>query len=577
MDWMYLFFFLLGALLCVGAKLCPRGEWNEEYTSREQTKILTGIMALGVVLHHMAQKTCASWLLPSNRVHGLDFFINVGFPIVAVFLFCSGLGLYRSLHSKQDYLKSFIRRRILPVAAAYYLSEIIYTFLRLLAGQQMDLLRILWYLSGLHMANTYSWYAVTILFFYLAFWTAFRFCRREGLAVFWVFVFTVAYTVLGAVIDHQNDWWMRGEWWYNSIILFPLGLLFGKYEKQVTRFFRKGYWLWLLLFFAGSVLLFRQSEYLIDHRWGYYWEGTRMKIPYRLLSAGCQWMVCLVFVTFCFLLIMKVRFGNKALAWLGSVTLEFYLTHGIFVELFGYSFLDTSKTVAYIKNLPLYITAVLACSVPATLLFWQLLKGIMNLLSGKQHNPVREKTEHNTGIPHVLRAAQKKEKTAKVFRIVRSLIFPVLFLLLSLIMIFGFRKEDTRIVGGLKIIPPEGFSTTSSDNRQTVWKYTADDRKPGVLILDQEIKGESAQLFSDVDAVLKECDWLRDAELYINPQGIRMVRGFSMEFSGYPERRYYVESDDAVFLLCMIEDSRYYDSADCEDMMQQTADSIRRK
>ena len=98
-----------------------------------------------------------------------------------------------------------------------------------------------------------------------------------------------------------------------------------------------------------------------------------------------------------------------------------------------------------------------------------------------------------------------------------------------------------------------------------------------MLILDEEIKGDNGQRFSTADEVLQDCDWMTDAELYVNPQGIRMVRGFSLEFSGYPERRYYVETDSAVFLLRMIEDTRYYNKADCEEAMQQTADGIRRK
>ena len=86
------------------------------------------------------------------------------------------------------------------------------------------------------------------------------------------------------------------------------------------------------------------------------------------MSAGLQWLVCIVYVLFCFLLMMKVKIGNKAIAWLGSVTLEFYLMHGIFVELFGYDFLGL-KSIVYIKNVPLYILVVLACAIPATLLF----------------------------------------------------------------------------------------------------------------------------------------------------------------------------------------------------------------
>lgn len=137
---------------------------------------------------------------------------------------------------------------------------------------------------------------------------------------------------------------MRGEWWYNSIILFPLGLLFGKHEKRVTGFLKKGYWFWLIVSFAAFFLLFQQSEWLINNRWGYYGEwGDPLKVVHRLMSAGIQWLVAFVFVACGFLMMMKVRFGNKALAWLGTVTLDFYLIHGIFVELFGYNFLTSPK------------------------------------------------------------------------------------------------------------------------------------------------------------------------------------------------------------------------------------------
>ena len=381
MDWMYLFYFFLAVLMFFGAKSMGKGNWNEGYTSLGQTKILQGIMILGVALHHMAQKTCAPWHPARYTVHGLDPFVPMGYMFVAVFLFCSGLGLYRSYRTKPDYLKGFCRRRILPIVIAFYLSEIIYTVIRLLMGEKMNATTVLWYLSGLHMANFNAWYVIVIPFFYLAFWAAFRFCKREGTAILWVFLFTLAYTVLGACLDHQNDWWMRGEWWYNSVLLFPLGLLFEKYEEKVTRFLKKGYWFWLILSFAAIFLLFQQSEWLINHRWGYYGEGwDSLKVLHRLGSAASQWAVGIAYVAFCFLMMMKVRLGNRILAWLGAMTLEFYLIHGIFVELFGYNFLDFTDSIVYIKSVPLYIAAVLACSVPATMLFHRLWKFTAGLL-----------------------------------------------------------------------------------------------------------------------------------------------------------------------------------------------------
>ncbi len=370
MDWMYLFYFLFAALLFSGARLMGKGVWNEEYLSLEQTKILRGITALGIVLHHLAQKSCAPWHPSRYVVHGLDPFIPMGYMFVAVFLFCSGIGLYRSSQSKPDYLKGFFHRRILPVMVAFYLSEILYTAIRLLMGEKMDFTTVLWYLSGLHMANWNAWYVIVIPFFYLGFHVSFRFCRRESTAIFWIFLFTLGYTVLGACIDHQNDWWMRGEWWYNSIILFPLGLVFARHEKSITPVLKKGYWFWLILAAAGFFLLFRLSEWLINSFLGYYsaWNDP-LKIVKRLLSAGMQWLVCIFYVALCFLIMLKVRIGNRMLAWLGAVTLDLYLVHGVFVELFGYSFLDLTPSIVYIRNVALYILVVLACTVPSVFLF----------------------------------------------------------------------------------------------------------------------------------------------------------------------------------------------------------------
>ena len=576
MDWMYLFYFLLALVLFFGAKSTGRGQWNEEYTSLKQTKNLLGITALGIALHHMAQKTCAPWHAAGNIVHGMDPFVPIGYLFVAVFLFCSGLGLYKSFKTKPDYLKGFFRRRILPIVIAFYLSEFIYTGIRLLMGERMNLTKILWYLSGLHMANFNAWYVIVIPFFYLVFWAAFRFCKHEGTAIFWVFAFTLAYTVFGAFIDHQEDWWMRGEWWYNSIILFPVGLLFGKFEKQITRFFRKGYWFWLLLSFAGIFLLFQQSEWLNNTVWGYYGEyGDRLKVQHRLMSAGGQWVVCLFYVTFCFLLMMKVRLGNKVTAWLGSVTLEFYLMHGIFVELFGYSFLDMRKSLVYIRNVPLFILTVLSCSVIATILFRLLLKLITGpLQKGKQQGTPREKGRFRAFLKERKR---RKEAAAEKAGPLRKLLAPGMLVLLMtgfyLFLTSGGNGRN-RVMNGMEIHIPEDYVSGYTDTRYAVWKYEGKNRQLPNLILDAEIRDGKARHFRTADEVLAECDWMTETELYINPNGVRMVRGFA-DYDGNRERRYYIETKEAVMLMCMKENEYYYSKEDCEEIMLRVADSVR--
>ena len=580
MDWMYLFYFLLGMLIFFGAQYAGRGKWNEEYTSLRQTKVLEGIMIFFIALHHMAQKTCAPWHPRIYTVHGLDVFVQVGYLFVGVFFFCSGLGLYRSLHSKPDYLKGFCRRRIMPLVIAFYLSEFIYTAVRLAMGQKMDAKTVVWYLSGLHMANFNAWYLIVIPFFYLVFRAAFRRCKREGTAIFLVFLFTIGYTVLGAFIDHQDDWWMQGEWWYNSILLFPMGLLFGKYERRATEFFKRGYLFWLVLSFAAAVILFYLSEWVNNGIWGYYdARYSPMKVPHRLMSAGLQWLVALAYTAFCFLLMMKVKLGNKALAWLGSVTLSFYLMHGIFVELFGYNFLDISKSLVYIKSVPLYIAAVLTCSVIATIVFDRLWKCMVHL-TGKSGSGGKNVANARIALKERKKSRKTTAETAYgqswIRRNARHLVIPGLIVLALLVLelLPVFRGNGSiRVMNGMVFELPEHYTARYSDSRYAAFEYRGNDRRPGILIVDGEIRDEQAGFYSKAEDVLA-CDWLRQAELYVNPQGVRMVRGF-VDYSGSAERRYYIESPASVFLMCINENEQFYSRQDCEEAILQVADSFR--
>ena len=86
----------LAVLLFFGAKICKRGTWNEENMSFDRTKAFLGFCAVIIVFHHISQDTCASWLNPRYIRHGLDIFVTAGYPMVAMFFFCSGYGLYKS-------------------------------------------------------------------------------------------------------------------------------------------------------------------------------------------------------------------------------------------------------------------------------------------------------------------------------------------------------------------------------------------------------------------------------------------------------------------------------------------------
>ncbi len=159
-----------------------------------------------------------------------------------------------------------------------------------------------------------------------------------------------------------------------------------------------------------------------------------------------------------------------------------------------------------------------------------------------------------------------------------AFLVPGIALLLLIALYFAFRLGlggSALEINGLDVHIPHGFERAYADGRHFVWRYGGNDKKPGPLVIDAEIKGSSAQLFATIDDVLAASGWLRDAEIYVNPYGIRMVRGYSTDYTAGQEYRYYVETPKNVLLICMNEDPRYYRPEDCRQALLDTADGIR--
>ena len=81
-------------------------EINEDFTSLEIMKSLRGLAAIGVIFHHISQED----IFQKNQV--LSPFVNAGAIFVSIFFFCSGYGLLKSFDSKENYLKGFIKNRL---------------------------------------------------------------------------------------------------------------------------------------------------------------------------------------------------------------------------------------------------------------------------------------------------------------------------------------------------------------------------------------------------------------------------------------------------------------------------------
>lgn len=367
----YLVYPVLLLILLWGSKVYGRKKWNEECFSIGQMKAVQGFAALCIILHHIGQKTCAGWLPRNQIIPGLEMFVPSGYLLVGIFLFCSGFGLYKSYHTKENYLNGFCRRRILPLVVTAYLVNTLYFIARLIMGEKMSVGTAIRYLTGLRLCNTNGWFVYAMPILYLGFYLSFRFCKNKRNALLLTIGVVFGYIWIGTAINHNNILFC-GEWWYNSVSAFVVGLLFARFEKPLTEHIKRFYVLYLILSVVLFMPLFTMGE-MAQGIFSYYGEnfGANHIILRRWICLFAQMLISFDFLCIVWLLGMKLRIGNRLLAFVGSITLELYLVHGLFVELFSRSFLGFLKPIFFCRNVALYILIVTLPSIPlAMLLKW---------------------------------------------------------------------------------------------------------------------------------------------------------------------------------------------------------------
>lgn len=324
-----LIFFVLPFICC---KFYKKDEYNEGYLSLTQARIIKGFCALGIVLHHMSQETAASWLLSKYIIHGLDFFVDLGYLFVGVFLFMSGFGVYRSLKTKNNYFDTYISKRITPTIIAYLVTEFIY------------------YLYE-PVPSKYTWYIAAILVCYLLFYFAFKYCKKEFVSIFIVIFGLFIYTII-------CNFFMLGGWWYNTIYLFVVGLLYAKYEEKIYPIFKKFHLPLLALTIISTIIFRYYGRHLEDL--AYSLTNESKYNLYSFLIILFRFLASVNFTFSIILISMKCEFKNKVLYFYGRISLEFYLIHGLFVQMFSYAYMNNDiLPLYYIKNVPLYMLVVI--------------------------------------------------------------------------------------------------------------------------------------------------------------------------------------------------------------------------
>lgn len=396
----YTIYALCLLLFLWGISFAGRGQFHNDYLSRDITMSLRGLSAIGVILHHISQEET----FQSSGEIGI--FVTAGYQYVAPFFFCSGYGLLKNLDSNPDYLKGFLKKRLPVVIIPFYTSILFYGIYNIIAHNHLEPVQWVTNIIGITMMNEYAWYPIVLAILYVAFYFIFKGIATRSRKFLYMLFVIIALGLIFCVNGHflwwagEPNWWMNpysadsrkwymqqkvfwlsGEWWVNSPIAFLFGMIWETYEEKLTSFFRKRYPIKLaaiiVLTYAADILTsFTQATV------GYWSEfnANGPAIGEKIVCLFTQMPHVILFVTFILVFSMKIRTVNPITRFFGKYSLDTYMMNLMPILIFRPIFLDFPGRV--VKNAALgrscFVICVFAVTIALALVYHKVNKLIRN-------------------------------------------------------------------------------------------------------------------------------------------------------------------------------------------------------
>lgn len=265
--------------------------------SKEKTFAIKGVLAILVIFHHFSA-TC--------NISSFSEFSRWGAIIVSVFFFMSGYGLGRSITLKgKVYLSNFLSHRLWKsVILPYTIALII--FLVYLNVDIPDAKTLVgdWSRGITLLPN--AWFIVALALMYLGFY--FINITSGRCHVVNMFLFTLVYILIVYSIGF-------GRWWYVSVIMFPLGMLYADKENELVTLlnrYRARIWLIPMMMGITSVCFIIQT----------------------VVSSIIAYMALTIALVFVMTSTEVERIGKIGVfSFLSAISYEIYLCHGVAMKM----------------------------------------------------------------------------------------------------------------------------------------------------------------------------------------------------------------------------------------------------
>ena len=332
---LYICIAILGAILFTGSSRRPADE--TAFFDRISGKEIQGALAVFIIFHQTVIALEAS----GDFAGDLRFFYYYGILAVAFFFFSSGFGLLKRWMTDENYIKGFMRRRIFTVLVPFFICNYIYLTDALLnniaSRMHFGFGEVICSFFGIFLINNEMWFAVEIMILYIAFRLVFAKVKKPLTGIIIMTLVVLAMMTIGLFSGHSDtgvmSYWFKGEWWYNTLLMFPLGMLYAYKEERINRVIKRAF----VAVLFGSAALF----VILDHihknlisRSIYWTEYANSANPVldKLLGLGEETLFEIVFLILVITIMSRVKIGNPVIKFFGKISLEIIMLNYLVIE-----------------------------------------------------------------------------------------------------------------------------------------------------------------------------------------------------------------------------------------------------
>lgn len=299
-------FIVLISIFLYKMQFNSKNTFYDDYISINTTTAINGIFVALVFMNHLGDYINH---LPSEVIW-FDFRDFLGQLIVVPFLFYSGYGMMCSYEKKgTKYIKGIFKNRFLKLLIHFDLAVVLFAIMNLIIGEEFTLRDFLPALTTWSAIGNSNWYITAMLTLYLLMIVSFMtFKKHKFPALLTMTILTLAVGIIFILIDKPVRY-------YNTIILFPLGMWYAYFKKYIDKIVMKNNVIYIVLLTLSLFLMALGNA-----------NRDRHIIAFEIFAIS--------FMAVILLLSMKIKLENPILNMLGKHVFSIYILQRIPMTLF---------------------------------------------------------------------------------------------------------------------------------------------------------------------------------------------------------------------------------------------------